>query len=237
MADRYETEDEIRDLIPESALRYAEEKRRRGAVPTSYGDPFVHKDRHSWALDNPLRHGLAWWQSAPGAIYSAGRMLGNQITPGMYPDANKDFQYNVNTLTGGATDSLGNNKNSYWSDHLDAIHKRRNDVAGFNDAQVQEEFRQATERQMPTGEQYVKETGLIDGVPATALGSLLDAGTDPFSVAVTGPLAALKYGYKAAKPILRSHAIADLLYGTAFDLGLRGAAAGAQAMAEDPDQE
>ena len=101
----------------------------------------------------PLYNALQWSMSMPSAIYSTGQMVGNEVHKALaedehaakrvpYPEAYQDYEYAVNTLTGGATDAAGllPKGQSYW-----------HDVAGVREEQERATLTAARKGFAPTG--------------------------------------------------------------------------------------
>lgn len=101
----------------------------------------------------PLYNALQWSMSMPSAIYATGQMVGNEVHKALaedertakrvpYPKAYQDYEYAVNTLTGGATDAAGllPKGQSYW-----------HDVAGVREEQERAALTAARKGFAPTG--------------------------------------------------------------------------------------
>ncbi len=85
----------------------------------------AYEDREG---DYPIYHATKWAQSLPAAIYATGKMVGNEVHRAVsnehdaehlpYPEAPGDYEYAVNTLTGGLTADAGilPKGRSYWHD-------------------------------------------------------------------------------------------------------------------------
>lgn len=152
----------------------------------------AYEDREG---DYPIYHATKWAQSLPSAIYATGKMVGNEIDKAVYgalssegaskhvpyPEAYGDYEYAVNTLTGGLTDAAGilPKGRSYWHDQSGVTpQQERKPQIGFypsssRDAAVASAAH-ASMPQLEEGQQFLERAGAHPTV-ARYLGPAMDS--------------------------------------------------------------
>lgn len=160
---------------------------RKGEVNNT---PFHY--RGFFAPGAPLHTGMQWWASVPALAYNAGKVLGNQITPGMYPDAEKNLAKAANTLTMYAAEDYGLVPKGTGTivDDAEAARYERGKV-GFDQpsslleaygALQQEKAQKRIDQAIPSGWQHYESLGLPPEA-AVPLGVMSDIVLDPYSSA------------------------------------------------------
>lgn len=186
---------------------------------------------------HPLWTGLQWFASMPATAYNASKVLGNQITPGMYPDAEKNLAKAANTLTFGVAEDLGAvpRGTGNYGDDFNAELDERGRVPWFmldpqgEYEQIGAERQAKADQAIPAGWQHLESMG----VPPTAAmvwGGVMDTMLDPFTQTAKtlklarqgGPAMAAFIGDHAMglglPAALSAPAAARSAYGTAQDL-------------------
>lgn len=163
--------------------------------------------------DYPIYHAAKWAQSLPSALYSTAKMVGNEAHKAFaeddtvakhvpYPEAYGDYEYAVNTLTGGLSEgTILPKSRSYWHDvsGVPMQQARKGQVGLYpsdaRDSQVASKAHAAMQ-QLEEGEQYLTRAGAHPAV-AKAVGPVMDAALSvPSSI---GPAVnALRAGKPAA---------------------------------------
>lgn len=175
----------------------------------------------------PLYNTLQWSMSMPSAIYATGEMVGNEVHKALaedehaakrvpYPDAYQDYEYAVNTLTGGATDAAGllPKGQSYWHDVAGVREEQermaRKYAPSFAPSGVMDEsvanLRHGKMREMMDGEDFINRSTLpsdklLNPTVAALAGPLMDGFLSyPSSLGpATNSLLARKGGEAAAE--------------------------------------
>lgn len=140
----------------------------------------------------PLHTGMQWYASLPAIAYNSGKVLGNQITPGMYPEAEKNLAKAANTLTMYAAEDYGRVPKGTGTilEDADQANAARGKVDFANPswmtdaygAMQQDKAQERIDQAIPSGWQHYESLGLSPEV-AVPLGVMSDIVLDPFSSA------------------------------------------------------
>lgn len=145
----------------------------------------------------PLHTGMQMFSALPAIAYNAGKVLGNQITPGMYPGAEQNLAKAANTLTfygaedaglvpkgtGTIVEDAEEARNARGKVPFDASARTLDEIGYLASERAQRKIDQA----IPAGHQHYESLGLPAAV-AVPLGLTSDMILDPY----TGALDAVK---------------------------------------------
>lgn len=160
---------------------------RRGKIDNT---PYHH--RGFFTPGAPLHTGMQWWASVPALFYNTGKVLGNQITPGMYPEAERNLAKAANTLTMYAAEDYGlaPKGTGTIAEDADEANYARGRVGFSQPASVleaygalqQEKAQDKIDQAIPSGWQHYESLGLPPEA-AVPLGVMSDIVLDPYSSA------------------------------------------------------